>query len=109
MFHCFSPDKLIFPLANENVSVERIETELRPSISHPHSVILIALVDELAMVLLSRGRPAGQRAYIEIRVGAAVERLQPHIGRKIGTKCDVHVAVERSEIARSRGIAAEQH
>src|SRR5437016_1155728 len=108
-FTVFSPGNLFLPVTNSNISVEGIELELGTSMAHAHSVKLMALINELAVVLLAHRGPAGKRSDIEVRVGLPVESLQPDVGRKVGAERHLHVAVQRSEIACARRIAAEQH
>src|SRR5439155_12323631 len=103
-FTVFSPDNLFLPVTNSNIAVERIELELGTSMAHAHSVKLMALIDELAVVLLAHRRPAGHRGDIEIGIGLPVESLQPDFGRKIGAKRHLYIPVQRSEIARARRI-----
>src|SRR6266481_4454462 len=89
-FTVFSPDKLFLPVTNSNISVESIELELGTSVAHAHSVKLMALIDELAVVLLTHSGPAGHRGDVEVGIGLPVECLQPDVGRKIGAKRHLH-------------------
>src|SRR6266478_4985051 len=95
-FTVFSPDKLFLPVTNSNISVKGIELELGTSMAHAHSVKLMALIDELPVVLLAHRGPGGQSGDIEVCIGLPVESLQPDVGRKIGAKRHLHVAVQRS-------------
>src|SRR3979490_3129868 len=97
-FTVFSPDKLFLPVTNLDVAVERVEFQLGAAVAHAHAKKTIAFENEFPVVLLARRRPAGQSSDFKIGVGAAVEGFQPEIRRKIGTKADLHVAVERPEI-----------
>src|SRR6266404_4284572 len=108
-FTVFSPDKLFLPVTNSNISVEGIKLQLGTSMTHAHSVKLMALIDELPVVLLAHRGTAGHRGDIEVCIGLPVECLQPDIGRKVGAERHLHVAVQRSEIARARRIAAKHH
>src|SRR5579862_686004 len=101
--------KLFLPVTNFDVAVERVELQLRAAGSHAHSIKLIALVYVLAVPLFTRRRAAGQRRHLEIRVRAPVECLQPDVGRQPGSKRNIYIAVQRSEIARARRIAPERY
>src|SRR6185295_6169086 len=104
-----SPDSSISPVPNLDIAVERVKLELRPALADANSVKLIAFVNELSVALLTRRRPRRNRRHVEIGIGAAVECFQPDIRRKSRPETDVDVAVQRSEIARGRRVAAEQH
>src|SRR5579864_2386806 len=108
-FTAFLLNKLFLPVTNPYVAIEGVKLKLRPAVGHAHAEELIALVDEFSIALLAHAGAARQCRDIEIAVRVAVEGLHPQIRRKTRPEGDIHVAIERSEIARSRRIPAEQH
>src|SRR5258708_6014213 len=92
VFTVFSPDKLFLPVTNSNISVEGIELELGTSMAHAHSVKLMALIDELPVVLLAHRGPGGQSGDIEVAIGLPADALQPNVAGKIGASRPLHVA-----------------
>src|ERR1700689_5034718 len=92
-----------------NASIESAERQAGAAFAHLRRSAAVRAVDKLPVEILPRAHLHRQRRHVEIRIYAAVERLEVQVGVEIRLEVDVHRTVECLEGAVALRVLAKLH